>query len=97
MTDPTEQVAEVIRELIKDWPGVTHPRATAHVLARAAVDALELTGETAFRFTHLASGRSTILETGSSDVAVARKIAGETHELSEVSRLVGPWVEGNEQ
>lgn len=39
---PTEQIdraTEAIRELIKDWPGVTHPRATAHVLARAALDA----------------------------------------------------------
>lgn len=58
-------------------------------MARAAIEALQLTEETAFKYTHLASGRFTILET--TDVPVARKIAGTTHELAEVSRLVGPW------
>jgi hypothetical protein len=60
--------------------------------AAAVLAALNLTDETAFRYTHLASGRSTILESTSSDVRVARRIAGDTHELTEVERLVGPWV-----
>lgn len=61
-------------------------------MAQAAIDALQLTGETAFSYTHLESGRSTILESTSSDVRVARKIAGDTHEFAAVSRLVSPWV-----
>ncbi|HOY82156.1 MAG TPA: hypothetical protein PLB92_08460 [Rhodoglobus sp.] len=57
----------------------------------AVVDALGgLERETRFKYTHLGTGRWTILE--STDVQVARKIAGTTHELTEVSRWVSGWV-----
>lgn len=60
-------------------------------VAAAVVDALGgLERETRFRYTHLGTGRWTILE--STDVQVARKIAGTTHELTEVSRWVSGWV-----
>lgn len=65
------------------------PPGTFRRMAEAAIEALQLTEETAFKYTHLASGRFTILDT--TDVPMARKIAGTTHELAEVSRLVGPW------
>lgn len=64
-------------------------------MARAAVEAMGLTEETAFHYTHLASGRFTLL-TDLPDIEMARKIAGETHELSEVSRLVSPWVQADQ-
>lgn len=62
----------------------------AHV-AEVLVAELGLTAETAFRYTHNASGRSTIIESTSADVRIARKIAGDTHTLTEVSRYVTDW------
>ncbi|SKU70320.1 Uncharacterised protein [Mycobacteroides abscessus subsp. massiliense] len=48
-----------------------------------------LTRDEAFRYTHLATGRSSILD--DVDVPTARKIAGTTHGVSEVSRWVSGW------
>lgn len=65
-------------------------------MAQAAIDALQLANETAFLYTHNASGRSTIIESTSADVHMARKIAGTTHTLTQVARLVTPWADGSE-
>lgn len=50
---------------------------------------LGMTQETAFRYTHNASARSTILD--GVDIETARKIAGTTHTLTEVRRHVTEW------
>ena len=59
-------------------------------LAAAAVDALGLTEEVGFRH-RFPNGRSVLLE--DADVKVARVLAATTgSEITEVSRLVSPWV-----
>ncbi|MEX7470165.1 hypothetical protein AB4Z39_10680 [Mycobacterium adipatum] len=73
------------------WRSTFEHRTHADHVAAAVVDALGgLERETRFKYTHLGTGRWTILE--STDVQVARKIAGTTHELTEVSRWVSGWV-----
>jgi hypothetical protein len=59
-------------------------------VAAALVANLGLRDETAFRYTHQPSGRSSIL-TDLSDVKVARKIASDNHALTEVVRYVTDW------
>ncbi|MCV7434837.1 hypothetical protein [Mycolicibacterium bacteremicum] len=62
-----------------------------HVAAAVNVALGYLEPETQFKYTHLGTGKWTILE--AFDVPVARKIAGTTHELSVVSRWVSGWAD----
>ena len=61
--------------------------------ARAVIEALGLTEEAAHQFTHIESGRSSIL-TEHGDVKAAWRICAAdepSHRIEEVSRLVTPW------
>lgn len=90
MTGVVSVKCKACQEWIPD-SGEYHGGFKAHVAA-AVVDALGgLERETQFKYTHLGTGRWTILE--STDVQVARKIAGTTHELAEVTRWVSNWAE----
>ncbi len=98
VSPPPEAATMVAQEIWQTYvveTGQSLPEGLADKLAVAVLQALGLTQETAFKYTHLASGLSTILET--TDVPMARKIAGTTHVLSEVERVVSPWVVVEEQ
>jgi len=61
-------------------------------MAQAAMDALQLTEETAFQH-HFPNGRSVLL-TDLTDIKTARKVAAQAGmELTEVFRLASPWIE----
>lgn len=60
------------------------------LLAQTLAAGFGFTTETAFRYTHKSTGRSTIL-TDLPDIQAARKIASEAHDLTEVNRLVTAW------
>jgi hypothetical protein len=73
------------------WSGLSEVERDAwRAMAAAAVDALGLTEEVGFRH-RFPNGRSVLLE--DADVKVARVLAATTgSEITEVSRLVSPWV-----
>lgn len=88
---------KIIRDVLRRRPSGTCDCGTcvavwAETVAAEIDEALgELMREEAFRYTHNASGRSTILDV--TDVPMARKIAGTTHALAEVSRWVSGYAE----
>lgn len=93
---PLEAVAEAIADNlasqseVADVPDRYVDWIDPDELAAAAVDALQLTEEVGFQH-RFPNGRSVLLE--DADVKVARVLAATTgSEITEVSRLVSPWV-----
>ena len=98
---PLEAVAEAIADNlasqseVADVPDRYVDWIDPDELAAAAVDALQLTEEVGFQH-RISNGRSVLLE--DADVKVARVLAATTgSEITEVSRLVSPWVVQQEE
>jgi hypothetical protein len=101
---PREQTTEVLREhsgTFVDQDGDTRCECGKWLepgehewdwhVAGLVVEALGLEEQTAFKYAPLGSvGNSLILE-DLTDIKQARKIAGDTHQLTEVSRWVSGW------